>query len=255
MEYKFIETHNIYGEKIRGVYNYYKAYENDKIPVIIIYHGFTGNRYGSTFLYREFAKYITELGYGVYRFDFIGSGDSDGDFKDMTLSSEVEDAITIYDYVKEQKNVDDNNIFFLGHSMGGFVSTIVAEKLNPRGLILLCPAIEMYELANEYYENLENKDIRSVNVGGLEVKLSFLNDLRKYNGYKSASNYTGPVLMFRGTEDRYITKESFKELKDSFKGFVINIEIQNTGHSFENFYIRENIFASIEDFLDNEKIQ
>lgn len=252
MEYKFIELTNIDGLRLRGTYNYSKVYEGEKLPTIIIFHGFTGNRYGNAFLYKELSRHLVDKGYGVYRFDFIGSGDSDGDFKDMTLTSEINDAMTIYNLIKNQRMVDKDNIFILGHSMGGFVATEVAKKINPRGLILLCPAIDMLELCEEYYKELNLKDIKSVNVEGLELNVGFLEDLRKYNGYESAAEYNGPVLMFRGKDDILVPKATMDRLKQVFTGYIMNIEIDDTGHCFEDYRIRQNMFITIEDFIYNE---
>lgn len=253
MEYKFIELTNIDGLKIRGTYNYSKVYEGEKLPTLIIFHGFTGNRYGNSFLYKELTRHLIDKGYGVYRFDFIGSGDSDGYFKDMTLSSEIDDAMTIFNLVKNQEMVDRDNIFLLGHSMGGFVATEVAKDINPKGLILLCPAIDMLDLCEEFYKDLGRKDIKSANIGGLELNIGFLDDLRKYNGYESASKYKGPVLLFRGKDDELVPKATCDRLKQVFSGYVTSIEIDDTGHCFENFRIREDMFLTIEDFLDNER--
>ncbi len=40
-------------------------------------------------------------GIGVIRFDFTGLGESEGEFSDTNFSSNVDDLITVFDYMKE----------------------------------------------------------------------------------------------------------------------------------------------------------
>ena len=60
-------------------------------PAVILYHGFTGNRMESKFLFVQFARRLAAEGWGCVRFDFSGCGESDGEFKEMTLGREIEE--------------------------------------------------------------------------------------------------------------------------------------------------------------------
>ncbi|MEN6351150.1 MAG: alpha/beta hydrolase, partial [Syntrophomonas sp.] len=66
--------------------------------IIIICHGFRGVKENSGKLY-AFADRLQELGAGVYAFDFWGSGESDGEFAHMTLTSQARDLAGVIDYV------------------------------------------------------------------------------------------------------------------------------------------------------------
>ena len=62
----------------------------EKCPIVIICHGFGGNRdRGTTYMV---AKQLPNEGIATLRFDFNGHGQSEGKMKDMTVLKEVEDA-------------------------------------------------------------------------------------------------------------------------------------------------------------------
>ena len=67
----------------------------------------------------------------MVRFDFYGSGESEGEFSEATFTSEVEDLGSMLDYVSERPDVDHGRIGVLGLSMGGAVSIVRASR-DPR---------------------------------------------------------------------------------------------------------------------------
>jgi len=69
-----------------------------KVPVVAIYHGFTGNKMEPHFIFVKLSRALEKKGIASVRFDFAGSGESDGDFIDMTISGEISDAKCILDY-------------------------------------------------------------------------------------------------------------------------------------------------------------
>ena len=94
-----------------------------KVPFVILFHGFCDDRNEINFVHTELSRRLCERGIASVRFDFAGSGDSDGRFEDMTVSSEVEDGLAILDYVKSLDFVDQSRIAIHGLSMGGCVAS------------------------------------------------------------------------------------------------------------------------------------
>ena len=97
-----------------------------KVPFVILFHGFCDDRNEINFVHTELSRRLCERGIASVRFDFAGSGDSDGRFEDMTVSGEVEDGLAILDYVKSLDFVDQSRIAIHGLSMGGCVASMVA---------------------------------------------------------------------------------------------------------------------------------
>ena len=61
----------------------------DKHPVCLIFHGFTGQKTGTKFSYVQLSRRLEAKGIASFRFDFLGSGESDGNFVDMTFQDEL----------------------------------------------------------------------------------------------------------------------------------------------------------------------
>lgn len=57
-------------------------------PTIVFLHGFTVWKTGPQRLYEEFAREAVKEGFCVIRFDFYGTGESEGEFYEMTIGSE-----------------------------------------------------------------------------------------------------------------------------------------------------------------------
>ena len=87
---------------LRGMMNRPKQ---KKYPLVILLHGFTASRLGPCFAFVRLACELEKQGIGSMRFDFLGSGESDGDFKEMTYMSECKQAIYILEEVKKLKEV------------------------------------------------------------------------------------------------------------------------------------------------------
>ena len=95
-------------------------------PCVIICHGFPG--FASTF---DIAQNLRRTGLVVISFSYRGSWGSQGNY---TFSGAIDDAVCVAEWVHDEKNaaqyhIDRNNIFFIGHSMGGFVSINVTRRI------------------------------------------------------------------------------------------------------------------------------
>jgi len=88
-----------------------------KVPMVAIFHGFTGNKMEPHFIFVKLSRQLEKVGIGSVRFDFYGSGESDGDFSEMTFSGELEDARQIIKFIKNEPMADVENIGILGLSM------------------------------------------------------------------------------------------------------------------------------------------
>ena len=111
-----------------------------KCPIVILCHGFTGNRNGG--LEVGIARELEAKGIASIRFDFNGHGESEGDFQQMTIPNEIEDARHVYDWIKADGRFGDIGI--TGHSQGGVVVAMLAGQLGRKafkgGVVLLAPS-------------------------------------------------------------------------------------------------------------------
>ena len=113
----------------------------EKCPIVIICHGFGGNRDRGTTC--TIGHQLPTENIASIRFDFNGHGESEGRFEDMTVPNEIEDAKCVYQYVSTLPFIDTKRIAILGASQGGVVASMTAGELGHgklKAAVLLCPA-------------------------------------------------------------------------------------------------------------------
>jgi len=109
-------------------------------PGVVVLHGFAGNRIGSGFVYVKVSRALAEAGVASLRFDFAGSGESDGRFEDMSVLTELDDARAGLGFLGRCEGVDPGRLGVLGHSMGGFVAAMLLEDARLSSGVL-CAAV------------------------------------------------------------------------------------------------------------------
>lgn len=115
-----------FGQKIFGVLH--RPVHVKKYPAILMCHGLAGHKTGKYRLYVHLAKMLAEAGVASLRIDFRGSGDSEGDFSDMTLEGEVSDALKGLDFLQKDLHLDQSRIGLFGRSVGGTVALMTARR-------------------------------------------------------------------------------------------------------------------------------
>ena len=134
----------------------------DKHPVCLIFHGFTGQKTGTKFCYVQLSRMLEAKGIASFRFDFLGSGESDLNFKDMTFKDELACARVILEEALKMENCTE--VYVLGHSMGGAVASELA-KLYPKeikrdfysmelccNLLIRCSVDQRFEISFSYQQ-------------------------------------------------------------------------------------------------------
>lgn len=129
-----------HGRESFGVY--YKPDGTAKHPMVIFSHGYNGTWEGAG----EYAEYFAKRGIGCFCHDFCGgsaASRSSMETTEMTMVTEKEDLLAVFEEVSRWEGVDPERIFLFGESQGGFVSALAAEELQERlcGLLLLYPAL------------------------------------------------------------------------------------------------------------------
>jgi len=108
-------------------------HEESKSKVVIFAHGYTGTKCESGRLFVQAARALAEKGISVLRFDFWGSGESDGSFDAVSPNTEIADlhAVIAWAHRKGFKEIG-----VLGLSLGGAVSICtVAENRHVKTLV------------------------------------------------------------------------------------------------------------------------
>jgi len=229
---------NSKGLMLRGMLHIPDA-SNGKIPLVCIFHGFTGNKMESHFIFVKLSRLLEKKGIASLRFDFAGSGESDGEFKDMTISKELDDAKAILDYAISLDFVDNQRIGAVGLSLGGAVASMLAgdRAKDVKALCLWAPAGNMKEII---LANIKNKDddlkatreLGIVDVGGNLVGINFYDDVIDLDIYGKAAAYKGKVLLLHGSNDVTVPKVASEKYLSIYGEKAKLHIIENADHTF-----------------------
>lgn len=115
------------GKKIFGILHR-PLIQGAKGPAIVICPGFGGNKSGKYRVFVQMAEELANQGMTVLRFDYRGSGDSEGEFSDITIESQVSDALVCLNFLSNDPKIDKMRIGVLGRSLGGMISVIASSR-------------------------------------------------------------------------------------------------------------------------------
>lgn len=216
----------------------------EQFPVCLIFHGFTGNKTGTKFSYVSLARLLEASGIGTLRMDFLGSGESDLCFKDMTFDDELSCARILLEELKKMEQVSE--IYVLGHSMGGAIASELA-KLYPndiKKMVLWAPAFNLPNALMYLTGTTEIKDY--YDHGGFEISHKFVEDIMARDFYKNLDTYKNELLVIHGTKDTSVPYSISEKYRDLFYDLEF-ATIEEGTHNFDKIeHIKEVLKLSYE---------
>lgn len=178
--------------------------QGEKFPTVCFFHGFCVDRIGLMRLHELFARRCAESGIACVKFDFYGCGESDGDFSEMRYTDEKVQAQAIYEWTKNQQWCDTENMFLVGHSLGGAVASNIAPIVQPKAIILWAPGNYVYYDISSRVHAVPGNYQPFYDIGGLTLSSEFLEEVRRINIVEDAKGYNGKVLIIHGEEDEKV---------------------------------------------------
>ena len=179
-----------------------------KCPVVIMMHGFMGNKDGM--MEKITSDKLASHGIATVKFDFNGHGESEGPFSGMTVPNEIEDAKKVYEYVKSLPFAGD--IALTGHSQGGVVASMTAGDFGAekvKCVVLLAPAAVLRDDAirgntmGARYNPLDPPEFSPL-FGDLKLGGEYIRTAFSLPIYETAKKFTGPACIIHGTGDQVV---------------------------------------------------
>lgn len=229
----------------------------EKAPGILMLHGFTGNKTEAHRLFVHVARSLSEHGFVVLRFDFRGSGDSDGEFEDMTLPGEVSDAERALTFLLRQRNVDGSKVGVIGLSMGGRVAAILASKdRRVKFAVLYSPALgplrdrSLSLMSREKIERLSSGEAVEFFAEGWYIKKAFFETVDYIVPLDIMDSIKVPVLIVQGDRDPLIPVEEAIRAYEKTRGVNEKNELYIVRGGDHTFSKKEHTLEVIKKTLD-----
>ena len=234
--------------------------DNKPKAMLLICHGL--NEHSGR--YYHLAKFFTEKGYGVFGFDHVGHGKSDGTRSFVKDFPTFTDPILIsLDKIKEiNPNVP---VFLLGHSLGGLigVSFLIDYQEIIQGAIISGPLVKVPDFVSDLTVKIGtiiSKILPKVRLIGIEksdlsrdpgVVNNYINEGIAYIAEKG-STVTAPILLLHGGQDK-ICNPSWSTYLHNLVSSQHNqlIIYDELFHEIYNEPEQESVFADVFNWLES----
>ena len=213
---------------------YIKGYmpnDEKKHPVIIMSHGYNG-------CHADFTNeciYYAQNGFVAYALDFCGGSTrsmSTGESTNMTIFTEKEDLLAVFDYVSKLDNVDIDNIYLFGGSQGGLVTSLTAEEVadKVKGIALYFPAFNIPDdWRNNYMTVDEIPEV--VDFWGLQLGKNFFESMRDFYVFDNIGEFSKKVLIIQGDQDAIVLTSVAEKAAKHYSNAEL-VVLSGEGHGF-----------------------
>ncbi|MFY0684020.1 MAG: alpha/beta fold hydrolase [Balneola sp.] len=177
MESKNIEFIGSSGDTLSAIIDLPK---NDPKAYALFAHCFTCSK--DLKAIGNITKSLSEIGIATLRFDFTGLGQSGGEFSDTNFSSNVEDLVKAYEFMKDEFNAPS---ILIGHSLGGAAVLQAAHKMDSvKAVATIAAPAEPSHVKENFEMNLDEikeKGSAKVTLAGrpFTIKKQFIDDLEE----------------------------------------------------------------------------
>ncbi len=225
----------------------------DSVPAVILLHSFTSQKGEWHQMYVKLSRALERANVASFRFDFLGSGESDGEFIDMTVSHEVEEAHAILDMVREHPGVDPARVSLVGFSLGGLVAALVAGDCQDKveKLALIAPAWNMRDWVVQMASGMSEAAMdRGFDHNANLVGRPFAEDILPLEPFSRAAKFEGPVLTVYGEADARVPADVImRSSRQAYGDRTLLHKIAEANHTFDKYEWERDVLAAVVSFL------
>jgi uncharacterized protein len=245
--------------------------QDKPFPCVLMLHGFTGQALEPHRFFAHIARALAANSIAAFRFDYRGSGNSEGAFSEMTAQREVQDARAALRLLESRSELDRARFGLLGLSMGGMVAALTAGVESLKALSLLAPtkpkhmlgrvgeastAAAIQALFDSGFAGLEfppnarfDTSRRVLDIGGNPVSSGFFKGLLELDSVESVKNHQGASLVIHGTNDEAVPIDIGREYATTLKTKFLGIEGAN--HTFDHLEHQDRVIQHLLEFYQS----
>jgi alpha/beta superfamily hydrolase len=175
---------------------------------------FTCNKNIKTAAY--LGRALADRGVAVLRLDFRGLGESEGDFAEATLTTNVEDVIAAAEFLTEHYGAPT---LLIGHSFGGPAVIRAAQKIAAcRAVVTINSPADPQHIVSYFADKLpeiEANGVAQIDIVGrpFPITRNFIHDLEKQNHPEAIARLGKPLLICHSPADDVVP---FSEATEMF---------------------------------------
>lgn len=183
------------------------------------------------------ARSLNSEGFAVFRFDFTGLGESEGDFANTNFSSNIEDLVAAANYMSEEYRSPD---ILVGHSLGGAAVLQAAHRIESCKAVATIAAPSNPEHVKKNFapklDEIEKRGEAEVTLGGrkFKIKKQFLDDLGRSNMNNRIKNLGRALLIFHSPTDNTVGINNAAEIFEQAKHPKSFISLDKAAHLLTN---------------------
>lgn len=229
------------------------TYDKRNTPCIVYLHGLCSSRQSEKG--KRLARFCEENGYSFLAVDYTGHGESEGLPSDFRIKRCLDDVIQVLETEQPQED-----LYFVGSSMGAWVAFLAAEKLKDRikGIIACAAGVDFLPMVWKHFftddirNELQNGKVLgpSEETYGYCFSYEMFTQAEPYLLLNRKIHYTGPVILVHGDKDTVIPYQNSLKIKDTLESKQVCVQIiKGEGHSLSGFPLER----TLKFFIKQEK--
>lgn len=212
---------------------------------IVLCHGLGGDvDKDEDGIFTNLAEELRSVGFAVFRFDFRGHGESEGEQIDMTITGEKKDLESAVNFLKKK---GFKEFGLLGASFGGgAVSLYMGENpINIKAVVLWNALIDYGSKMNpvtkwgkkywgrEAFERAEKFGFTEIGSSKYKAGRNLMNELKIMKPYQLLMKLEIPILFIHGDQDSYISYQDSVQYAKLMKNAKL-VTIPGAEHGFHD---------------------
>ena len=243
------------GQQLVGMFHVPEG--KGRFPTALLLHGFTGTKVEAHKLFVKLARALVDHGIATLRFDFRGSGDSAGEFQDLTIRSEVADALEAIKFLARHEQVNARRLGLVGLSLGAAVASYVVarEKTRVKSLALWAPVADGAGILDDLSTPDAVASLAQTGItdfGGHLVGVQFIRQFADMKPLREIVKSKCPVLLIHGQQDQTVPAEHaelYERAVRSAKRLVKKVIVEDADHTFNKHLWESRVIAETVDWL------
>jgi hypothetical protein len=213
-------TFTVENQTVRGVLHLPDG-ATGPVPAVLWLHGFFGHRMEAHRLFVDGARRLARRGIASLRFDFRGCGESDGDFSETSVSTQIADARAAIALLRQQPGVDASQLALVGFSLGSAIASQLADEPSLAAMVHWSPVVfpvPIFARMGLYAAHPELARQGWIDANGYKVGRQFLSELAPLDPLSSLTDWRKPLYVLYGGEDMVATSENAEAHLSEVKG-------------------------------------